>query len=248
MLSFSKLFCFLSMFFVALTVAAPIDKLVAPICGVDGVSVRLPLSRFSNNDYKGRPWVAPPRGFYLQPWNMIYATHAANLALRNFQYDPSPVRADKPDGDINDMSSFQVPGSDQVFTSYGVDTRLNIHGDHLQYSGTGILKGAFSTYSLLAWGCDENNVPYYVNYATETELTKTPAGIDIMSIIDTGLDDKTFGRIQAELKNLGDPEITAMAANLTKTVQDGARRGLPRVTTCDAACKSNVNLKDIIGL
>lgn len=216
---------------------------------INNLPTGLPITFVDNTKTKRHEeWKAPPPEFFLQPWNMFYATHDANLALRNFQYDPSLVNASEPNGNITDLSSFQIPGETKVYTSHGIDTRLSPAGDHLQYHGTGILEGALSTYTLLAWGCDEYGNPYYANYATETMLTKTPAGIDIMSTSDQGVDDKTFEAIKSGLLNLGNPIVAAMANNLTKTTQDGARDGKPRITTCDDYCKSNENLKGIIGI
>ncbi|CAI6228408.1 unnamed protein product [Periconia digitata] len=244
----SFLVCLANAFSMVLAVAVAAGEDALYVCGAKGVSVRLPpdLEGYAS-DQQSRAWQPPPRGFYFKPWNMIYATHAANLALRNFQYDPSLVDDSQPNGDINDLSSFQIPGNDTVFTTYGVDTRLTLSADRLKFSGTGIITGAYSTYNLLAWGCDENRLPYYANYATATELTGTPAGIDIMSIEDTGMDDKTFAAIRDALVKLGNAEITEMARNLTKTNQDGARRNLDRITTCDDYCKTNQNMREIIG-
>jgi hypothetical protein len=195
----------------------------------------------------GNDWVPPPSDFYYQGWNMVYASHAANLALHNFQYDPSPIDSYNNEHLINDLSSFQVPGNDTVYTSYGVDTPVSAHNDVMWYSGTGIIVGAYSNYSLLAWGCDSHRLPYYVNYASETALTKTPAGIDIMSTRDNGMDRETFAEVVKRLTYLGDETISQMAAALNRTVQDGGRHGMPRITTCDDECKSNKGLQTIVG-
>jgi hypothetical protein len=177
---------------------------------------------------------------------MVYASNPANLALRNFQYDPTPVDAANPTGPVNDLGSFQVPNNTKVFTTYGVDTPQTTYPSEYMYAGTGIIEGASSLYSVLAWGCDENRLPYYVNYATATELTKTPAGIDIMSTKVTGMDEKTLQTVLNRLRELGNDEITAMANAMSPMTNDGGRDGMPRITTCDEECKSNKDLLEIL--
>lgn len=178
---------------------------------------------------------------------MVYASNPATLALRNFQYDPTPVDPNQPSGLVNDLGSFQIPNNSTIHTTYGVDTPNGTYPNVYNYAGTGILTGAFSEYNILAWGCDVNKLPYYVNYATYTELTNTPAGIDVMSTSDTGMDAATLAEVVRKLKTLGNQEISDMAGAIQKTTQDGARNGLPRINTCDDVCKSNVNLLDILG-
>jgi hypothetical protein len=178
---------------------------------------------------------------------MVYASNPTNLGLRNFQYDPSPVDPAKPFGLINDLGSFQVPGNNTVHTTYGVDTPNGTYPGVLEFAGTGIIKGAVSEYSVLAWGCDEDRVPYYVNYASATDFTKTPAGIDILSTKAWGMDKKTLAEVIKQLKCLGNAEISGMADGLKKMVNDGARDGKPRVNKCDAVCQSNTNLLEVLG-
>jgi hypothetical protein len=178
---------------------------------------------------------------------MVYASNPANLALRNFQYDPTPVDASEPFGPVNDLGSFQVPNNATVYTTYGVDTPNGTWPAVYDYAGTGIIEGATSEYSVLAWGCDEDKLPYYVNYATATELTKTPAGIDIMSTSETGMDQKTLNEILSKLKALGNQEIADMAEGMKPMTNDGGRKGMPRINTCDDECKSNKNLLDVLG-
>ncbi|KAF1950128.1 hypothetical protein CC80DRAFT_244563 [Byssothecium circinans] len=213
-------------------------------CGPSAVQVRLPVNK--TGTAPPSYWALPPPDFYFKPWNMVYATHAANLALRNFQYDPTPIANDA-HSRINDLSSFQIPGNDTVFTSYGIDTPLSPNNDVLSYQGTGIISAATSLYSLNAWGCDANGTPYYVNYATASESTNTPAGIDIMSTRDDGMDLATFNVIKKKLIALGNAEVAAMANAFQRTVQDGGRRGMPRIRECDAQCQTNEGLIPILG-
>ncbi|ORY17405.1 hypothetical protein BCR34DRAFT_37207 [Clohesyomyces aquaticus] len=228
-----------------LSIAAAVPYPPPIRCGERAVQVRLPPAFDGGNS--SRYWTPYPVGWYFKPWDMVFASNPANLALRNFQYDPTPVDPAQPRGLVNDLGSFQIPGNDTVFTTYGVDTPDPLYPAVLHYSGTGILTGAFSDYSVLAWGCDENKLPYYVNYATFTELTQTPAGIDILSTSVTGMDSKTLAEIKRKLKALGNAEISGMADGLQPMTNDGARDGQPRVDTCDELCKSNVNLLAVLG-
>jgi hypothetical protein len=244
--------------------AAPPTPASQPKCGAQAVSVRkLPSITIPHLNYdlaypSGLPpafdggvtsekWQSFPTGFYFQPWYMVYASNPANLALRNFQYDPTPVDSSNPTGLVNDLGSFQVPNNATVYTTYGVDTPNNTYPAVFHYEGTGILEGATSEYSVLAWGCDAAELPYYVNYATVTELTKTPAGIDIMSTRETGMDQATLDMLVRKLKALGNKEIADMADGLQRMKNDGGRNGMPRITTCDDKCKSNQGLLDILG-
>ena len=199
-----------------------------------------------DNGATSKLWFPYRPDWYFKPWNMVFASNPANLGLRNFQYDPTPVDPSKPAGEVNDLGSFQVPGKDTVYTTYGVDTPNGTYPNVYNYAGTGIIEGAFSEYSVLAWGCDEDRLPYYVNYATRTELTQTPAGIDIMSTSDKGMDAKTLEVILSKLKALGNQEIADMAEAMSPMTNDGARDGQPRITTCDDKCKSNEDLLDIL--
>lgn len=178
---------------------------------------------------------------------MVYATNPQYFAFRNFQYDPTPLNPKRPAGQDNDLSSFQLPGNSTVYTSYGVDTPDPWYSAVLGYAGTGILQGATSTYALLAWGCDTSGVPYYASYSTAANASKTPAGIDIMSIDVKGPDAATVQAVIDGLKSLPDKEIQELGASLKKTTQDGGRGHLGRVTTCDEYCKSNQNLAAILG-
>ena len=160
---------------------------------------------------------------------MIYASNPQYAAFRNLQYDPTPINPAYPAGQVNDLTTFQLPGNDTIYTSYGIDTPNPRSSAVLEYAGTGILEGATSEYSLLAWGCDIEGIPYYVSYSSATKLTNTPAGIDIMSTSDKGLDDATVDAVVQGLKNLCNKEVLDLVGALTKMIQDGARDGLPRV-------------------
>jgi hypothetical protein len=161
---------------------------------------------------------------------MIYASNQQYALFRNLQYDPTPLDAANPAGLVNDLFSFQLRGNNTVYTSYGVDTPNEKYAAVLEYNGTGIIAGATSEYSLLAWGCDGDGVPYYASYSTETDVTGTPAGIDIMSTSEEGPDETTVEALVKALKDLPDVEIQGLAANLTRMTQDGGRDGLPRVS------------------
>ncbi|KAH7384123.1 hypothetical protein DE146DRAFT_667924 [Phaeosphaeria sp. MPI-PUGE-AT-0046c] len=212
--------------------------------GPSGVQVRLPPPLVTSS-YPPF-WTPPPTGFYFKLWSMIYASSAQFTAFRNLQYDPSPIHPAHPTGQVNDLTSFQLPGNDTIYTSYGIDTPNYQWPAVLDYAGTGILEGAMSQYSLLAWGCDKSGNPYYASYSTAAELTQTPAGIDIMSTEDQGLDEETAEVLIEMLKALPNEELSGLASGLVRMVQDGGRDGLPRVV-CDDSCKTNENLIGIIG-
>jgi len=150
-------------------------------------------------------------------------------------------------GPINDLSSFQIPGNDTVYTSYGVATPNNIYVAVLEYRGTGILENATSEYSWLGWGCDGNGNDYYVSYSTAAEASGTPAGIDVMSVVDTGLDGATKEKVVDVLKQSASETIRNIAGKFVTNIQDGGRRSLGRITECDDECKTNKDLIGIVG-
>ena len=199
--------------------------------GAEGVRARIPPT-FNTTDHghhHGRAWPAPPVGFYFKPWSMILASNPQYAAMRNVQYDPTPIDPSDPTGLVNDLFSFQFPGNDSIITTYGVDTPHPYFPAVLDFAGTGILVGATSQYSILVWGCDINKVPYYASYSTAVEFTNTPAGIDLMSTSDQGPDQDTIHAVVEALKKLGSDEITKYVEALERMVQDGGRRGMPRV-------------------
>jgi hypothetical protein len=57
----------------------------------------------------------------------------------------------------------------------------------------------------------------------------TPPGIDLMSTSDQGPDQGTIDAVVEALKKLGSDEITKYVDALARMVQDGGRRGMPRV-------------------
>jgi hypothetical protein len=162
---------------------------------------------------------------------MIYASNPQYTAFRNLQYDPTPLDLSKPTGKVNDLTSFQLPNNSTIYTTYGIDTPHTTWSAVLDYAGTGILEGATSQYSLLAWGCDGKRVPYYVSYSTATKLTATPAGIDVMSTSDEGVEEATVRVLFEKLRALDNAEIRGLVGSLTRMVQSGERRGEERVSS-----------------
>jgi hypothetical protein len=161
---------------------------------------------------------------------MILASNAQYAAYRNLQYDPTALDPADPTGLVEELFSFQLPGNDTIITTYGIDTPHPYLPNVLYYNATGVIAGATSEFSMIAWGCDAKGVPYYASYSTATELTSTPSGIDLMSTNDEGPDQATIDAVVGALKKLGNAEITGLVESLTRMVQDGGRRGMPRVS------------------
>jgi hypothetical protein len=198
--------------------------------GPKGVRVRLPPTLNTTSHHRSRLWPAPPVGWYFKPWNMILASNAQYTAFRNLQYDPTAVDPSDPTGLVEDLFSFQLPGNDGIITTYGIDTPHHYFTNVLYYAATGVIVGATSEYSMIAWGCDAYGIPYYASYSTATESTSTPAGIDMMTMSDEGPDQATLNAVVRALKKLGNEEITTLVESLTRMVQDGGRRGMLRVS------------------
>ncbi|KAI8934282.1 hypothetical protein NX059_009021 [Plenodomus lindquistii] len=207
--------------------------------GAKGVHARLPPA-FDPN-YTNSKWTPPPAGWYFKFWKMIFASNQQYAAFRNIQYEPTAVDPANLTGLVEELFSFQLRGNDTIYTTYGIDTPDPQYPAVLRYNATGIIAGATSEYSILAWGCDANGEPYYTSYSTATEATSTPAGIDVLSTNPRGPDDATSEAIIGALKGLGNAEITELVNNFTRMAYDGARDGLPRIV-CDDYCKSNQNI------
>lgn len=105
----------------------------------------------------------------------------------------------------------------------------------LQYNATGVLAGATSEYSLLAWGCDDSAVPYYASYSSATHETQTPAGIDVMSVSVGGPDAGTLAAVVGALAGLGSGEVRRLVGRLQRMVWDGEREGMGKVS-CHSIC------------
>ncbi|KAF2439704.1 hypothetical protein P171DRAFT_369236, partial [Karstenula rhodostoma CBS 690.94] len=200
------------------------------------------------SDAKPNPsWKPPPTGWIFKPWYQVLTSNTQVSQLRNFQWDPTPVTSSNPNGPINDLSSFQIPGNNTVFTSYGVATPNPNYVAVYDYRGTGILQNATSQYSWLGWGCDGFGNSYYVSYSTAAEASGTPAGIDFMSLFDSGLDEATKNKVVEVLKQSKSEEIRKIAETFIPNVQDGGRRGKRRIRECNDECKTNKNLVGVIG-
>jgi flavin-binding protein dodecin len=174
------------------------------------------------------------------------ACTSSRLVLQTLEHDPRlqrPIhripqpavrshcrRSSDPTGLVEDLFSFQLPGNDGIITTYGIDTPHHYFTNVLYYAATGVIVGATSEYSMIAWGCDANGIPYYASYSTATKSTSTPAGIDMMTTSDEGPDQATINAVVRALKKLGNEEITTLVESLTRMVQDGGRRGMLRVS------------------
>ncbi|KAH9881580.1 hypothetical protein IAQ61_000306 [Plenodomus lingam] len=225
------------------TTAHPTPPSCPPTIGPKAVHARLPPALDPN--YPHTKWHAPPPTWYLKPWHMIYASNPQYTAFRNIQYDPSALDPHNPTL-LNDLFSFQLPHNNTIHTTYGIDTLHPVYPGVLAYNATGIIAGATSEYSILAWGCDANAVPYYASYSTATGMTRTPAGIDVMSVSAAGVDGDTMEAVMGALAGLESLEVGRLVEGLVRMVDDGGREGLPRAF-CDEYCKSNRNLIGLLG-
>ncbi|KAL6157322.1 hypothetical protein ACJQWK_06347 [Exserohilum turcicum] len=214
--------------------------------GAEGVQVRLPPEfNVTSPQQDNCPWRPLPVGFFFKPWYIIVATNPQYVTMRNIQYDPTPVDPSDITGQVNDLFSFQIPGNETVYTTYGVDTPRPGFVDLLDFRGTGIIANATSEFSILFWGCDADYMPYYGSYSTATAQTKTPPGLDVLSTNYKGPDQGTLDAILKGLKDLGSEEITGLVNKLNTLKHDTAKRNLPNAT-CDDYCKTNLNLVSIL--
>ncbi|KAF1968038.1 hypothetical protein BU23DRAFT_572716 [Bimuria novae-zelandiae CBS 107.79] len=227
---------------VSLTTAASNDY--SPKCGPKNFSLRDPPTFPDGTTPPG--WTPLPTGWIYKPWYQVLTSNTQAAQLRNFQWDPTPASRSNPAGPLNDLSSFQIPGNSTVYTSYGVATPNASYVAVYDFRGTGILGNATSQYSWLGWGCDLNRNAWYVSYATAAEASGTPAGIDFMSVVDTGIDEKTLAAAVAALKRSSSVEVRRIAQTFVPNIQDGERRVLGRVRECDDKCKSNTELIGVI--
>jgi hypothetical protein len=210
-------------------------------CLASPVSVRFPPTIANINPH----WVRQPIGWDFGYWHQTNSS-SANDIMRNLEYYTKAVDAEDPRGVRSELTSFQVPNSSTIYTSYGIDTPTNIT-EVYEYRGTGIISGATDFLQFLAWGTDCRGVQYRISYSTYTAYTGTPASLDVLSRTADGPDAETLGKITDALIAYGDEAITALANALVPAPYDGARDDLPPVQECDAYCESNEDLLELIG-
>jgi hypothetical protein len=150
-------------------------------------------------------------------------------------------------GVLYDLVTYQFPGSNNTYSFAGLDTPATtnssnaptIEKDTYNYVPNG---AAFASdgnsFSVIAWGYDNNSVAYAVLYESPTLNGQLGAVFDIISRSDNGPDQVTLNLIYQAVNATGNSALISLKNGATPLKQDGGRNG-QGYPTCDAACLAN---------
>ncbi|KAI0786491.1 hypothetical protein C8Q75DRAFT_276239 [Abortiporus biennis] len=216
-------------------------------CEESPINVRLPPT-INPHPESSRSWVASPPGWFYGHWGVTSSSQPLYQPLQNFQYDGSPVFPQSHDlpGQMNDLSSFQLPNTTTVSTLYGIDTPRRSNdkslgsewNDVYDFVGTGALSKMNMTWSVLAWGYDSCNNGYMLLYEPPVASSGASAGLDILSRVYSGISLETQTKLLSEIRKLNNKDLSDLVSQIVPLVQNGARDGMPPVV-CDVACMNN---------
>jgi hypothetical protein len=161
------------------------------------------------------------------------------------QWTLSPRLPNTPDDTLNDVVTYQHGNSSDttLYYIYGVDfptvTDNITQHDEYDWKPTGALAFAFNTFKVIAWGYDEEGVPYAALYETKS-LGQTEESFDIISRSDKGPSGATLSMISKAVDYLGIASLTALKNEAMEValLQDGARVGQP-YPLCNSTCMMN---------
>ncbi|KLU82178.1 hypothetical protein MAPG_01254 [Magnaporthiopsis poae ATCC 64411] len=177
------------------------------------------------------PWEAPPPGWVFGNWKVTKSSHPLYPSLHNFEVDLSPVfpQSTTNINQTNDLSAYNMAGSDQVMLAYGVDT-WNFD------TGIYVFKGGSISYQLevLAWGYDTDGVAYKVTYEQEAPAIPAPPALSVESRLVGGPTNETMAKIIEAIEALGYKHLTELGHSMRDMVHNGERDGKPVI--CDAKC------------
>ncbi|MCJ1406256.1 hypothetical protein MMC19_000321 [Ptychographa xylographoides] len=175
---------------------------------------------------------ATPGGYFSGLYYQTYTSGSNVQALRNMwlntTYDPVT-------GGNDDVTSFQVPNCDHIFTSYSNNSFAANEVDVFPFHLGGTPQSTLYLQELLAYGTDTAGHDYFVMYGNIPQ-----EGIQIASKAMTGPTSTTINNILSALLALENRNITALANQIAAIPHDAARTGLSPVI-CDSACQLNQN-------
>lgn len=218
-------------------------------CATTRINVRVPPAL---NPHPNAPssYIPLPDGWRYGHW---FVTHSSQPVYQSFQNAEEiwapvfPQSGTKP-GQINDLSSFQLPNSSDIVTLFGIDTPSLSNDptlgqgwvDSVDFVATGELSAMNNSYQVVAWGYDTDGVGYLAVYETAIldPAEAQPADVDFFSRVGSGPSAKTLNLVKNALIALGNDVLSDLVKQVIPMVQNGARDGLPPVV-CDQTCINN---------
>ena len=219
----------------------------------DEAAARLPPSLDPKVNTTPPAWASPPSGWIYGNWKITYSSNVGYQYLYSLEFDSSPILPTcfSPDPAAYPLSTFpgqnvdlqtwsaaandSVGNSSTVLSAFGVDTPRRTDFSALgrgwdsvfDFAGTGALAGVNNTWELLAWGCDEKGDGHMAIYETAVSSGYAPPEVDIESRSEAGPSAATLEAIYRALRALGNEDLDALVANVTKLTVDGRRDGQP---------------------
>jgi hypothetical protein len=205
------------------------------------VAVRVPPLLVPGADSS---WVPTPPRWFLGTWYFTQSDSAVYNQWRNMQWTLTPQPSS---GVLYDLVTYQFPGSNNTYSFSGLDTPATtnssaaptVEKDTYSYVPNG---AAFASdgnsFSVIAWGYDNNSVAYAVLYESPTTNGQEGAVFDIISRSDNGPDQITLNLIYQAVNATGNSALISLKNGATPLKQDGGRNG-QGYPTCDAACLAN---------
>jgi hypothetical protein len=123
---------------------------------------------------------------------------------------------------LNDVVTYQSLSSTKLQTIEGVDTASGEGRGEWDWRGKGWLKIASSHWEVLGWGEEEATGNKWVVTCFAKTLF-TPAGVDLYSKDNSGLQAETVVAIKRVLTEVEDEDIRKMAGDLFEVKIDDAR-------------------------
>ena len=170
------------------------------------------------------PWLT-------ETWHVTHSSLPMWKSKRNVQikYTPLPpssnaVSAESTDR-LDDLVTYQSQTSTKLQTIEGVDTASGQGRGEWDWRGKGWLKIASSHWEVLGWGEEEGTGNKWVVTCFAKTLF-TPAGVDLYSRDNSGLQLETVVAIKKSLAEVEDENIRKMAADLFEVKIDDARDSL----------------------
>jgi hypothetical protein len=167
------------------------------------------------------PWLT-------ESWHVTHSSLPMWKSKRNVQirYTPLPpssasVPPDSTDR-LNDVVTYQSLSSTKLQTIGGVDTASGEGRGEWDWRGKGWLKIASSHWEVLGWGEEEATGNKWVVTCFAKTLF-TPAGVDLYSRDNSGLEMETVVAIKKALTEVDDQDIRKMAGDLFEVKIDDAR-------------------------
>lgn len=159
------------------------------------------------------------------------------------QWTLSPTDTYSMDGTLQDLATeFALNSTSYVYANYGIDTPTVIGGvpvpDSYFYLPTGPLTFANNTWEVIAWGYDNDGVPYSVLYETPTAGGRISASLDVISRDAKGPTRKTLDLIYDGVKALHNDELDTLLGLLVSVKQTGGRDG-QLYPSCNTTCATN---------